>query len=186
MALIQTSIVIMEATRSFAWALSAVMNSASSRTITTTPKKMSWHLRMLKWSRRVYKISNMFNAFFINTKKDDNNWEEQDYSGSVSERDDPGEEAAEIEEDGDMMQVVEFGAEELEDDDGDNHVFAGNAVYQYVDMIKLLSSHTSSMIAQGQVDESDDDEAIDLTIQEASNESGTEEESEISEAYSEF
>jgi len=93
----------------------------------------------------------MFNAFFINTKKDDNNWEEQDYSGSVSERDDPGEEAAEIEEDGDMMQVVEFGAEELEDDDGDNHVFAGNAVYQYVDMIKLLSSHTSSMIAQGQV-----------------------------------
>ena len=164
---------------------------------------MNWRLRMLKWSRRVYKISHVFNAFFLNTKKDDNNWEEQDYSGSVSERDDPGEEAAEIEEDGDMMQVVEFGAEELEDDDGDNHVFAGNAVYQYVDMIKLLSSHTSSMTAQGQVvsyelffvisnynvfqkDESDDDEAIELTIQEASNESGTEEESEISEAYSEF
>ena len=45
----------------------------------------------------------------------------------------------------------EFGAGELEEDEIDNHVFAVNAVYQYVDLIKLLSSHTSSMIAQGLV-----------------------------------
>ena len=50
-----------------------------------------------------------------------------------------------------MMQLVEFGAEELEEDETDNHIFAENAVYQYVDLIKLLSSHTSSMIAQGLV-----------------------------------
>jgi hypothetical protein len=45
----------------------------------------------------------------------------------------------------------EFGAGELEEDEIDNHVFAVNAVYQYVDLIKLLSSHTSSMIEQGLV-----------------------------------
>ena len=45
----------------------------------------------------------------------------------------------------------EFGAGELEEDEIDNHVFAVNAVYQFVDLIKLLSSHTSSMIAQGLV-----------------------------------
>ena len=58
---------------------------------------------------------------------------------------------AEIEEDREILQLVEFGAEELEEDEIDNHIFAVNAVYQYVDMIKLLSSHTSSMIAQGLV-----------------------------------
>ena len=58
---------------------------------------------------------------------------------------------AEIEEDQDMMKLVEFGAEELEEDETDNHIFAENAVYQYVGLIKLLSSHTSSMIAQGLV-----------------------------------
>ena len=50
-----------------------------------------------------------------------------------------------------MMQIVDLAAEELEEDEVDNHVLAVNAVYQYVDYIKILSSHTSSMIAQGPV-----------------------------------
>ena len=58
---------------------------------------------------------------------------------------------AEIEEDREILQLVEFGAEELEEDEIDNHIFAVNAVYQYVDMIKLLSSQTSSLIGQGLV-----------------------------------
>ena len=96
----------------------------------------------------------IFKEFYVlfalkNHKKDDNNFEEG-ISGSASEREDDAVDAAEIEEDQNAMTVLDFGMEELGEDEGDYHVMAVNAVHQYVGMIKFLSSDGSRMMVQGQ------------------------------------
>ncbi|CAG5081495.1 Oidioi.mRNA.OKI2018_I69.PAR.g9891.t1.cds [Oikopleura dioica] len=134
----------------------------------------------------------IFKEFYVlcelkNHKKDDNNFEEG-ISGSASEREDDAVDAAEIEEDQNAMTVLDFGIEEMDDEDGDYHVMAVNAVHQYVGMIKFLSSDGSRMMVQGQSDSSDEENALELNIEENSFESQSDEadSSEVSEAYSEF